>query len=142
MNRRQFLHWSWRSAAGAAAVVAGWQAASRIAHLRHVAGQAQVPGAQIAVEIDAAAPTGWQLLWQIAHNQHLHELPAAIVSQPHRGEGPNGAVTRVTCAVPYPYADLQPGRYDVSLVLRAADGALLATEAVGEFTLRRQRFSA
>lgn len=142
MNRRQFLHWTWRGAAGAAAVVAGWQAAARFAALRRLTGSAHAPGAVLEVLIDGAAPAGWQLGWQIAHEGQRHLLPLRELSRVARTEGAVVTATHITCEVPYPYDDLVPGCYQVALSLTDASGVPVCVEQVGQFTLRRQRFSA
>jgi len=77
------------------------------------------------------APDGALLVTVVEHEQVAHPLQteAAIAGQDH-------ALT-----VPYPFADVVPGKYVVYVELRHGARTLERVEA-GSYSLRRVRFSA
>jgi hypothetical protein len=100
--------------------------------LWHVQGAATAPGQLVTLHLDPAVAPGWQVRWQVVHGQDTW----AQLARPRLQE--DGWCV----AVPYPWDDLRPGHYQLSLALLSCSGEVLETAAVGHYVLRRVRFSA
>jgi hypothetical protein len=129
MERRRFLHWTWQSGVAALAAALLPRDGSR---LWHVDGAATAPGRLLALHIDPAVSPGWQVRWQVVHGQDTWTQLAKLRTE-------NGGWS---LSVPYPWDDLRPGHYQLSLELLSGSGEVLETAAVGHYMLRRVRFSA
>lgn len=160
MDRRRFLQWSWQLGAvtvglGAGLAKSGAPASGSLrrpedplsAPAAEVCGlrlfrsdhKGLAPGVQLDLQLDGVAPAGWSLHWQIEHAGQVYQRPAATAADA-RWLSPQRA--QLSCCVPYPFEDLVPGTYHVSLAWHDASGPRADLAPVGSFALRRPRFSA
>lgn len=160
MDRRRFLQWSWQLGAvavglGAAGIGLGAGAVrttGKSADLQRPPRSADgfprlcrtdqtgiAPGVHLDLQLRGVAPTGWSLFWQIEHGGRAFQLPAATAADASWLSAGHAALR---CVIPYPFEDLVPGAYRLSLALHDADGSLVDAAAVGSYSLRRPRFSA
>jgi len=126
-DRRRFLRLA-ALAGGAAALPGSWRLAAWV----RVDGDAAHPGAPIAVEIAADAPSGCAVRLCVAHAGRRFEAPAVPVRP--------GAT--VLMAAPYPYDRVAAGHFDVDAELVSAAGAVIERLPAGAYRVRRFRFSA
>lgn len=128
MQRRTFL----TLCAGAAATSSGAVGAAAWLSPWVTVGQTGLfPGALLPVDVASGVPDDWALRVEVAHDGRRHAGPAIGVA------AASGHVV-----VPYPFPDLQPGAYDVTVTLLRADGSEAERVAAGAYHLRTPVFSA
>jgi hypothetical protein len=107
--------------------LSGWQ----------IDGEATSPGARLRVIVARHVPGGSTLTIDVAH-----EKQDGVILRSRHSAQIVVAGQELEVVTPYPYTDLVPGQYAISLLLHDAHGRELDRHDAGSYAIRRFRFSA
>ena len=100
-------------------------------HLVTIKGKAQCPGAPLQVTFASRLPQNTSVYFRVTHDRITKEVNIPI----HLGQ-------TTVVPTPYPYNDLVPTKYRVSVVVQTVAGRVFEKHPLGSYIIRPFRFSA